>query len=263
MIRNVAVMRLKAGVSQEKVDALTETLLGMRIKGMLSLSAGRDLGLREGNLDYVVVSDFEDEAAYRVYDEDPEHNRIRRELVAPIVERVERVQYVVGTIRTAHPPAHRTSLRRKLIQKSRADFGRLRSALGQLPAEADVGGWTARDVAIHVAAWDRELVRGLDQLLAGSRPDFVGYDENEFNSAAVRRTASRPPAGVMSELDAAHNHLLSRLDALSDVQWERRSRHAWPSGQPMTVGSLFTYTYKRSTHYGGHAAELEATGGSG
>ena len=259
MIRNVALMRLKEGVSAEQVDALTGALLAMKIKGMLELSAGRDLGLREGNFDYAVVADFEDEAGYRAYDLDAEHNRIRRELVAPIVERVERVQYVVGAAQAAHPPAHQTSPRRELVKRFRDDFARLRSALGTLPAEADVGGWSARDVATHVAAWDRELVRGLDQLLAGARPEFVGYDENEFNAAAVRRTASRPLAGVLSELEAAHNHLLTRLDQLSDEQWGRHSRHSWPSGQPMTVGTLFTYTYKRSTHYGGHAAELKAS----
>jgi len=261
VIRNVAMMRLKAGVGPEQVEALTHALEAMRIKGMLRLTAGRDLGLREGNLDYAVVADFEDEAGYRAYDADPEHNRIRRELVAPIVERVERAQYALGAVQSAHPPARRTSDRRELTRRFRADFGRLSTALERLPAEAAVGGWTAREVAIHVSAWDRELVRGLDQLLAGTRPEFVGYDENDFNAAAVRRSRSRPLAGVLSELAAAHNGLVRRLDGLSDEQWERRSRHAWPSGKPMTVGTLFTYTYRRSTHYGGHAAELEVVVG--
>ena len=44
-------------------------------------------------MDFVIVVDLEDEAAYRIYDEDAEHNRIRRDLVAPITERVERLQY--------------------------------------------------------------------------------------------------------------------------------------------------------------------------
>jgi hypothetical protein len=60
------------------------------------MTVGRDLCLRDGNADLAVVSDLSDEAAYRVYDADVEHNRIRRELVAPIVTSLERCQFEVS-----------------------------------------------------------------------------------------------------------------------------------------------------------------------
>jgi hypothetical protein len=46
-------------------------------------------------MSHAFVAEFEDEAAYRAYDTDAEHNRIRRELLAPIAERIERFQYEV------------------------------------------------------------------------------------------------------------------------------------------------------------------------
>ncbi len=95
MIRNVVLAKLKPGTQPEQVERLTTELQGMQIPGMISLSVGTDAGLREGNMDMVIVTDLDDEDAYRRYDEDPEHNRIRRELVAPIAERVERIQYRV------------------------------------------------------------------------------------------------------------------------------------------------------------------------
>ena len=55
--------------------------------------AGRDLGLREGNASYFLTVDFPDAEAYRAYDLDEEHNRIRREMFAPISEVIERVQF--------------------------------------------------------------------------------------------------------------------------------------------------------------------------
>jgi hypothetical protein len=67
------------------------------VKGLETLVAGRDLGLRAGNADGLVVADFQDADAYRRYDADEEHNRIRRELLAPIVERIVRVQFGVPT----------------------------------------------------------------------------------------------------------------------------------------------------------------------
>jgi len=43
--------------------------------------------------DLAIVSDFVDEDAYRDYDADPEHNRLRRDLLGPIAEHVERCQF--------------------------------------------------------------------------------------------------------------------------------------------------------------------------
>ena len=44
-------------------------------------------------MSFAAIFDFEDELAYRAYDLDEEHTRIRRELLAPIAERAERCQY--------------------------------------------------------------------------------------------------------------------------------------------------------------------------
>jgi Stress responsive A/B Barrel Domain len=93
VIRNVVLLKLKAETPPEKVERLINELQGMQIPGLINISTGTDAGLREGNMDFVIVVDLEDEAAYRIYDEDAEHNRIRRDLVAPITERVERLQY--------------------------------------------------------------------------------------------------------------------------------------------------------------------------
>lgn len=95
MIRHVALAKLKPDVDGDQVDAMIAALRGIRTPGMISITVGHDLGLREGNWDVALVTDLEDEASYQAYDTDPEHNRIRREVVAPLVERIERCQYEV------------------------------------------------------------------------------------------------------------------------------------------------------------------------
>ena len=57
--------------------------------------SGVDAGLRPGNAGYAIAVDLTDEQAYRVYDADAEHNRIREEMFAPISESIERVQFHV------------------------------------------------------------------------------------------------------------------------------------------------------------------------
>lgn len=94
MIRNVVVGRVRPNVSAEQVEAALQALRDLRIDGVeLDLVAGLDLGLRDGNASYSITVDLMDIHAYRVYDLDDEHNRIRREMFAPISASIERVQF--------------------------------------------------------------------------------------------------------------------------------------------------------------------------
>ncbi len=102
MIRNVVLGRLRETTDQAKSAAdsaaLDEGLAGiaaLRFAGLLSMHTGRDLGLREGGWSFAITNDWADADSYRVYDEDAEHNRLRRELFAPICEELARVQFTV------------------------------------------------------------------------------------------------------------------------------------------------------------------------
>ncbi|HLI00364.1 MAG TPA: Dabb family protein [Acidimicrobiales bacterium] len=92
MIRNVTVVKLKPDADQSLADRAVAEIQTLEIDGMVSIVAGRDLGLKEGTFDLVVTCDFVDEAAYRRYDTDGEHDRMRRELFFPISEQIVRAQ---------------------------------------------------------------------------------------------------------------------------------------------------------------------------
>lgn len=94
MIRNVVVGVVRDGVPSERVEAALQALRDLEVDGRrVGVVAGQDLGLREGNASYVLTVDFPDEDAYRRYDLDAEHNRIRRELFAPISTEIRRIQF--------------------------------------------------------------------------------------------------------------------------------------------------------------------------
>jgi hypothetical protein len=99
VIRNVVVGRLRPAddPAQRATDAalLQEGLAGiaaLRFPGMLAMSVGSDLGLREGGWSFAITNDWQDADAYRVYDADEEHNRLRREIFAKICQDIARVQ---------------------------------------------------------------------------------------------------------------------------------------------------------------------------
>jgi hypothetical protein len=94
MIRNVVVGRLKDGVTPEEIEPALQALRDLKVEGVeFTLVGGVDLGLREGNASYALTCDLVDDDAYRIYDADPEHNRIRGEMIAPLTSSVERVQF--------------------------------------------------------------------------------------------------------------------------------------------------------------------------
>lgn len=94
MIRNVVVGVVREGVESAEVETALQALRELALDGEpLGIVAGQDLGLREGNASYSLTVDFADEAAYRRYDADEEHNRIRRELFAPISAEIRRIQF--------------------------------------------------------------------------------------------------------------------------------------------------------------------------
>jgi hypothetical protein len=91
VIRNAVVGRVRPGVPAEQVE---KALQELRVEGLeFTLLAGQDLGLRPGGASFALTVDLPDEETYRIYDADAEHNRIRAEYVAPIVESIERVQF--------------------------------------------------------------------------------------------------------------------------------------------------------------------------
>jgi hypothetical protein len=102
VIRNVVVGRLRPAEdpAQQAADAalLREGLAGiaaLRFPGLAAMSVGLDLGLRDGGWSFAITNDWHDADAYRVYDADEEHNRLRREIFAKVCQDVARVQFQV------------------------------------------------------------------------------------------------------------------------------------------------------------------------
>jgi Stress responsive A/B Barrel Domain len=96
MIRHVALLNFKPGITSEQVAGFERALRALHIPGLIKMSCGPDLALQDGNMKFVIVADLEDVAAYHRYDTDEEHARIRREYASPLTESVHRAQFEVA-----------------------------------------------------------------------------------------------------------------------------------------------------------------------
>jgi hypothetical protein len=95
MLRNILLIRLKPGVTDEQVDAFAHAIESLPFPGRHNVVVGRDIGVRPGNMDLAVSNDFPDEETFRAWGADPDHERVRQELLTPIAERIERCLFHV------------------------------------------------------------------------------------------------------------------------------------------------------------------------
>ncbi len=92
MIRNVVLIKLREHADPDAIAEIQKGFRGLDCPGTVSYTLGNDIGAREGAWSFAIVADFESLAAYRAYDLDVEHNRLRDDLAAH-VEQIARVQF--------------------------------------------------------------------------------------------------------------------------------------------------------------------------
>ncbi len=74
-----------------RVEAMLAAL-PEQIPEIRSYSFGRDVGIREGSLDFAVVADFDDAEGWRAYQQHPGHRAVLDEMLGLARQRVS-VQY--------------------------------------------------------------------------------------------------------------------------------------------------------------------------
>jgi hypothetical protein len=150
--------------------------------------------------------------------------------------------------------------REELLAKSRTGYSDVEKALaGATDAELDRpaadDGWTARQVAHHLADSEATAYVRLRRLIAEDRPQIVGYDEPEY---ARRLHYDRPIASSLAVLAAVRESSLALLEALTAAEWERSGTHT-ESGAYSVDRWLEIY----ARHSADHAEQIRKARGLG
>ena len=95
MFRHVVMFEWVDGVDNADIDAMADALdaLVAPVPEVVSYVHGPDVGISEGNFDYVIVGEYASVEDYVVYRDHPEHQRIIAELVKPHVAKRAAVQF--------------------------------------------------------------------------------------------------------------------------------------------------------------------------
>ncbi len=95
MIRHTVMFRWTPDTTPVDVAAIAEGLGGLpgAIPGIRDYRFGHDLGINDGNFDFVVIADFADTEDYVAYRDHPLHQALIAERIAPHVAERAAVQF--------------------------------------------------------------------------------------------------------------------------------------------------------------------------
>ena len=145
--------------------------------------------------------------------------------------------------------------RHDLLDRYRDGYSAVEQSLeGITDAELDrpgpEGGWSARQVAHHLADSEATAFVRLRRLVAEDDPTIIGYDEPEY---ARRLHYDRPIGSSLAVLRAVRAASLEMLEALTADEWERSGTHS-ESGPYSVDDWLRIY----AAHCHDHAAQIRA-----
>jgi hypothetical protein len=150
--------------------------------------------------------------------------------------------------------------RTELLDRYRGGYAAVEAALAEITEEeldrpGLDGGWSARQVAHHLADSEATAFVRLRRLIAEDEPTIVGYDEPEY---ARRLHYDRPIGSSLAVLRAVRLASLELLESLTPAEWDRAGTHT-ESGPYSVDDWLEIY----ATHSHDHAAQIrEARQGS-
>jgi Stress responsive A/B Barrel Domain len=95
MIRHTVLFKWKPeATDDEKEQVATELAkLPSVVPSLRAFACGHDAGLAQGNFDFAVTADFDDEAGFHAYRNDPVHREIVERRILPITAQRVAVQF--------------------------------------------------------------------------------------------------------------------------------------------------------------------------
>lgn len=145
--------------------------------------------------------------------------------------------------------------REALLDRFRTGYADVEAALAgiteaELDRPAPDGGWTARQVAHHLADSEATAFVRLRRLIAEDEPVIGGYDEPEY---ARRLHYDRPIGSSLAVLSAVRAASLDLLGSLTAAEWDRQGTHS-ESGAYSVADWLRIY----AAHAHDHADQIRA-----
>ena len=121
------------------------------------------------------------------------------------------------------------------------------------------GEWTATDVFGHLAFWNWEAKKAIEQVLRGERPAMMlldNFDETNAREVAARRDHLRPD--VMNDFRRSQKSLAALIERTPDAELFKPTAHKSGDGKDANAAWILGGIIE---HYQEHAAALKSVKG--
>ena len=149
----------------------------------------------------------------------------------------------------------------KAIRNARAA---LENALARLDDHTQAttiiaGEWTAKDIMVHVADWERRFLRWVEigrrgEIPEHPEPGISWAEEDWLNRSVVERERARSLDEVRAEFSAAYRAVYEAIAAMSHDELFAPGYYTWTGEEPLAA-IVHGVTID---HYAGHAADILA-----
>jgi uncharacterized protein (TIGR03083 family) len=108
--------------------------------------------------------------------------------------------------------------KREFLERMRSARAELNAALSglseeQIAGDVVAGEWTVKDIVAHLAAWQVEALRAVEQAERGEEPGpMINETVDEWNARRVAERRRLPLVDVIQEFTESHDELLAALE---------------------------------------------------
>jgi uncharacterized damage-inducible protein DinB len=131
-------------------------------------------------------------------------------------------------------------------------IGEMNAADWDRLVQAAEGGWTVKQVLLHVATSESGQIKTA-QAIAGGQPTVPDdFDLDRYNRRQLEKNQARQPPEILFSMAESRQKLLTFLDKVTAEDLDKRGKHG--RGDVISLEQLF---YRIGEHEAEHTAEIK------
>jgi hypothetical protein len=114
------------------------------------------------------------------------------------------------------------------------------------------GGWTVKQMMLHLATSESGQIRTAQAIAAGQPTVPDDFDLDRYNRRQIEKNQAKQPPEILFGMAESQQKLLAFLETVTAEDLEKRGKHG--RGDVISLEQLF---YRIGEHEAGHMAEIK------
>ena len=131
-------------------------------------------------------------------------------------------------------------------------IGQMEIADWDRPVQSAEGGWTVKQMMLHLATSENGQINTGKAIVAGQPTVPDDFDLNRYNNRQVEKNQTKQPPEILFGMAESHQKLLAFLDQVTAEDLEKRGKHG--RGDVISLEQLFC---RIGEHEAEHTAEIK------